>query len=263
MIDGIDSVNHNQYPSSPSLIYITTLVNNHRMKIMLDTGASYSFINADFLRFPDHFSCFKKHRKRFFLADGLTSLQVIGTIQLNIKLGDVRTTTQAFIAKHLCASLILGMNYLSKYDFEIHTKKRNILFQVNDQRIIIPMDHETKTNEYPMNSTNTSSSSSTSNRQHPIHLKMSPLISTFYPSSQCDTPVHAGSPSNRSQVPDESTSTFEETLPDQVPNRTTTGATHSFNTTQQQLRNLLKHINDINQRDLLQSHTTCHKMLSE
>ena len=133
MIDGIDSMNYYQHPSPVPLIFITTLVNNHRMKIMLDTGANYSFINADFLRFREYFHYFKRHRRRFFLADGLTSLLVIGTVQLNITLGNVRTTIRTFVAKHLCTSLILGMNYLSKYDLEIQTKKRNIIFHVNDK----------------------------------------------------------------------------------------------------------------------------------
>ena len=229
MIDGIDSVNYYQYPSSPSLIFITTLVNHHKMKIMLDTGASYSFINADFLRFQDDFPYFNKRQKTFFLADGLTSLLVIGTVQLNIKLGNRRTTTQAFVAKHLCTSLILGMNYLSKYDFEIHTKKRSILFQVNDQRIVIPMDNEKTTNACTMNSAQTTASSSELDRQHPYKSEMSQVISTFHPSLQSDRSV------------------FDQS------NRTTTIHNPSLTSIQQQLMNLSNHIHGTDQHDLLRS----------
>ena len=50
MIDGLDFNKSPQHPSTPSLIYITTYVNNKLMKLLLDTGAQHCFINQTCLK---------------------------------------------------------------------------------------------------------------------------------------------------------------------------------------------------------------------
>ena len=230
MIGGIGSVNHYQYPSSSSPVFITTLVNHHRMKIMLDTGASYSFLNADFLRFRKDFPYCNKHRKKFFLADGLTSLVVISIVQLNIKLGNRRTTIQAFVTENLCANLILGMNYLSKYDFEIHTKKKNIVFRIYDQEIVIPMVDEETNNDWSPNSARTSPTSSEIDQRYSPRHEMFQVISTLTSSPQ-----------------------RVQSVSDHLPNQTTTIHPRQLTSTQQQIITLLDHVNDIDQHNLLQS----------
>ena len=87
-ISGIDFANSHQHPSKPSLIYITIYVNNKQMKILIDTGAQYTFINEQCLRFfnQSKFSDIGHHK--FFMADGSTYFTVTGVIHLNINIGD-------------------------------------------------------------------------------------------------------------------------------------------------------------------------------
>jgi hypothetical protein len=80
MIDGIDFADSFQHPSIPPLLFITTLVNNQRIKILIDTGAQHSFINEECLRSNDQFKHFNVEHQKFYLADGLTSFFVTGTV---------------------------------------------------------------------------------------------------------------------------------------------------------------------------------------
>lgn len=140
MIDGIDSVNNYKYRSFSHLLFFAAHVNNHPMNIMLDTGANHSFINATHIQHHQNdFNCDDADCRRFMLANGVSSLTIIGKIRLTIDLGGVTTTTEAFVSNQLCTDLILGMNYLSKYDLEIRSSKKTIIFYINDQRVTIPI----------------------------------------------------------------------------------------------------------------------------
>ena len=150
MIGGIDSDFRSQKPPIPSLLFIHANVNNKPMKLMLDTGANFSFLNAEQLKHVDHFRYTTTHQQRFYMADGLTSFSTTGIVELNIELGNISTTIPAFVAKHLCADLILGMNYLSKYDLEIRTRTRSIVLNTEQRRIVIPLDTVTLPKIYPI-----------------------------------------------------------------------------------------------------------------
>ena len=140
--DGVDLAKSSQHPSICSLPFISASVNTQKMKVMIDTGAQCSFINEQCLQLIDqpNLSIFK-HR-HFYMADGLTSFDVIGTVYLNILIGDHVTNISAFVTKNLCTSLILGMDYLTKYDLEIQPKKKMIIFNFEREQVIVPFDLE-------------------------------------------------------------------------------------------------------------------------
>lgn len=140
MIDGVDSVNDYKFPSFPHLLFVAARVNGHPMKIMLDTGANYSFINATHLQhYQNDFIYHDTNHRRFVLADGVSSMMIIGKTRLTINFGDVTTTTEVFVSNQLCTDLILGMNFLSTYDLEIRPSKKTIIFHINDKHVTVPI----------------------------------------------------------------------------------------------------------------------------
>ncbi|CAF1521257.1 unnamed protein product [Rotaria sp. Silwood1] len=67
------------------------------MKILIDTGAQYSFINEKCLKLFNQFKYSAIGHQKFFMADVLTYFIVTGIIYLNITIGDVITSIPAFI----------------------------------------------------------------------------------------------------------------------------------------------------------------------
>jgi hypothetical protein len=180
MIDGIDFANLFQHPStiSSSLIYISTYVNDKYMKLMIDTGSQQCFINKNCLKYLDQLKYSSIKAQQFFMADGLTSITVTGMVTLRISIGNVVTSIGAFITTNLCTNIILGMNYLLKYDLEIHPKKKSIIFNFNDQKIILPIDSELPSNQSPSQFSNS------------IKLTSTQQLNTITPSSY-NTGVHS------------------------------------------------------------------------
>jgi len=124
IVDGVDLATPSPHPSIPSLLFITASVNSKPMNIMIDTGAQCSFINEQCLELNDDFNFSSIQHQSFYMADGLTSFLVTGIIQLNILIGDYVTSIPTFVTKQLCTNIILGMDYLIKYDLDIKPKKR-------------------------------------------------------------------------------------------------------------------------------------------
>ena len=194
MIGGIDSYLPSRNPSTPSLLFIHGHVNNKPMEIMLDTGASFSFLNVEQLKHTEHFRYSTTCRQRFYMADGMTSFSVTGIVELNIQLDNVKTTIPAFVAKHLCTDLILGMDYLSKYDLEIRTKSRSILFNVDDRQVIIPVNTKTPSNIYPTDRRHRTTTPPGSQRQIPVHGGLRPDVSNVRQSSHLSEQVSTSPP---------------------------------------------------------------------
>ena len=145
---------------------------------MLDTGANFSFLNATHLHSSEHFRYSRTCHQRFFMADGLTSFSVTGIVELTIELDNIKTSISAFVANHLCTDLILGMNYLSKYDLEIRTKSRSILLTVGHRQIVIPVDTDS-IKPHP-----SISIPCQPQRKHPDHRATPPLTVTSSSSSR-------------------------------------------------------------------------------
>ena len=79
-IGGVASNNLYNNPSTPntSLLYLNVLVNDKSMKVMIDTGANRSFISIKSL-LPLYGKQFVNQiHSRVILADGHTSLSVLG-----------------------------------------------------------------------------------------------------------------------------------------------------------------------------------------
>jgi hypothetical protein len=112
------------YPN-PSLTFITAFINKIPMRILIDTGASQSFIRESALR-NGQMNKWKKNNKTFWLADGTTSFSTVGEVQLYIKINNIITNVMALVVRNLSCECILGMDWLVKYRVDIHMSTHEI-----------------------------------------------------------------------------------------------------------------------------------------
>ena len=95
--DGVVSGKKVVKPSKSSLIFFTTYVDNYRVKILVDTGATTTFINKKLLKHLKHLKFIHKKPYSFVLADGVTPFEVLGTVQLFIRFAGKTTTIEAHV----------------------------------------------------------------------------------------------------------------------------------------------------------------------
>ena len=69
----------NPSTSNTSLLYLNVIVNDKKLKVMLATGASRTFISVTALHPSNSKQFVNKSYKRVILADGYTSLSILGT----------------------------------------------------------------------------------------------------------------------------------------------------------------------------------------
>ena len=116
---------------------------------MLATGSSRTFISVKALHPSDSKQFVNKSYKRVILADGYTSLSILGTWDLSIIMGDMSTSIQAFVIKELCADCILGMDFINKYKLIINTEEQMVSISNNYQRTTLKFDLNQGDINYP------------------------------------------------------------------------------------------------------------------
>lgn len=93
---------------------------------MVDTGASATFIKAAVLHNIKH-SHITSTNRRTTLADGHSSLVVRGRVWLLVQINHVPTYIRAFVAEDLTADMILGLDWCSKNNVTIYTRKKEVV----------------------------------------------------------------------------------------------------------------------------------------
>ena len=146
-IDGVASKNQHTNSSQRtcvSLMYLNAFVHDKHMKMMIDTGANRTFISKDALNSIRSSRIINRTQRQVILADGYTSINVYGEVDLSFVTNNVYTSIRALIVKNLCVDCILGMDYIIKYKLIINTINRTISIGVKNHRIIIPIDSSEK-----------------------------------------------------------------------------------------------------------------------
>ncbi|CAF4997926.1 unnamed protein product [Rotaria sp. Silwood1] len=93
-----------------------------------------------------------KNPYSFVLADGVAPFQVLGTIELSIQFVNMTTTIQAHIARNLCADMILGMDYINKYNLNIDVKQQTIAIEYNNRILTMNIDQDFELHKIPVTS---------------------------------------------------------------------------------------------------------------
>ena len=132
--DGVVSSRKQKNPSKTSLIFITTLVNDQPLKLLIDTGATTTFICNRVLQKMQPSNFVRTKTNTFVLADGISPFHVLGTIELSIQFANQITKILAKIAQNLCTDIILGMDYITFYNLQIDTKQKLVSIELNGRR---------------------------------------------------------------------------------------------------------------------------------
>jgi predicted aspartyl protease len=126
-IGGVASNYEHQNPSkgnNTSLLFVNASVNDRQMKVMIDTGATQTFVSKECFNDMKEKRIVNQVRRRVFLADGVTSLIVYGEIDLFIRIGTTKAFIRAFVVDRLCSGCILGMDFIRKYHLIIDMMKQ-------------------------------------------------------------------------------------------------------------------------------------------
>lgn len=112
------------------------------MRLLIDTGATTTFISEHSLRRISHYTLLHKTSSSFILADGTAPFYTSGVVQLTITFANHSTTITAHIASNLCADLILGMDYINKYNLSIDVKQQVVSIDYNFTVLSMPLDQD-------------------------------------------------------------------------------------------------------------------------
>jgi predicted aspartyl protease len=181
--DGADSKKKIKNPPKSSLILLTTLVNNYQIKILIDTGATTTFVNERILHRMQRPRFIHKNSYSFVLADGVAPFQVLGTCELSIQFNGIATTIQAHIARNLCADMILGMDYINKYNLNIDIKRQNISIEYSNRILTMHVDKDYEVQRIPVTSAKQTYIPPYSNRSTQVSIPLSSVYSPFVPNS--------------------------------------------------------------------------------
>ncbi|CAF4432119.1 unnamed protein product [Rotaria sp. Silwood2] len=174
----------NLNPSNLSLIFITTLVNNHKIQILLDTGATTTFINKEVIKqYPHDFIYLNTLPYSFVLADGIAPFHVHGVVELHIEIANQITTIKAHVAENLCTDLILGIDYIIQYNLKFDIRRRFVSIEHNNKLYKIKFDHDIQPQFVPVIVSNSIHIPSHSSHSVPVSTCISSICSLFVPHS--------------------------------------------------------------------------------
>ena len=102
-MDAGNSDNINQKPSKSSLIFISTFVNTRKTKILINTGATTTFINIKVLQYMKHLRFIHHTPYSLLLADGLAPFYVLGVVELSIQFANTNNkNSSSYRKKFMC-----------------------------------------------------------------------------------------------------------------------------------------------------------------
>lgn len=140
--DGGDSSKLKQNPSTifsipsklSSPIFIKVQVNNKQQHAIIDTGSAVTIINKKLLKNIYH----KKfvYKQKLHKSANSTSINIIGEIQLEIKVQGYKTFIVADVATNLITDLLLGNDWITENNVIIDSPRRHIFLTNKHYHII-------------------------------------------------------------------------------------------------------------------------------
>ena len=179
--DGVDSGKTLINPSKSSLIFIYALVNKYKLKILIDTGATKTFVSSRILHQIAPMNSIVKQPYSFLLADGIAPFHVLGLVDLSIQFNIFNTTITAHVAQHLCADMIVGMDFINKYNMNINVMQQIVTLELNNQRTIVPIVNEINVTKIPVVSSNNVVISPYATRKISVSVPISSISLPFTP----------------------------------------------------------------------------------
>lgn len=130
-IKQIPSISHNITSTRSSPIYINVQVNNKHQHAIIDTGSAVTIISQRLLSTIEHKKF--KYKQKSHKSANCTSINIIGEIELEIKVQGQQTLILADVATNLITDLLLGNDWIAANNVIIDSPQR-YLFITNSQR---------------------------------------------------------------------------------------------------------------------------------
>lgn len=127
-----------------------TRVNGQPMKILIDTGATTTFISESSLLRINPPLRRQPNQSSFVLADGIAPFDTIGVVDLSILFAKQPTEIQAHVVPNLCADLIIGMDYIHRYYLNISIVDQSLSITFRGRTLSMPIDLDSSTQATPL-----------------------------------------------------------------------------------------------------------------
>ncbi|CAF4940328.1 unnamed protein product, partial [Rotaria sp. Silwood1] len=162
------------------------------MQILLDTGATTTFINKKLVaQYPFDFLYLNTLPYSFVLADGIAPFHVHGVVELHIEIANQITTIKAHVAENLCTDLILGIDYIIQYNLKFDIRRQFVSIEHNNKLYQIKFDHDVKPQYVPVIASNSIHIPSHSNYSVLVSTCISSTCSLFVPHSYFSSSCHS------------------------------------------------------------------------
>ena len=182
--DGDDSKTFYTNPSKSLLPFITTFVNKHKIKVLIDTGATTTSIHEKVLSHMKYLQYIHDNAYSFTLADGIAPFHVLGVVTLSIQFTNTTTTIDAHIASRLCTDMIIGMDYINKYNLNIDIMRQTVSINNHKQIFTMDIDKDYVFRRIPVISSQALVIPPHSNRSTQVYAPISSILSSFVPNSR-------------------------------------------------------------------------------
>ncbi|CAM4842086.1 unnamed protein product [Rotaria magnacalcarata] len=131
---------HQPVQTNPSLIFINTSIHGKRLRAMLDTGATHSFIIQRTLK-QLHRSPTSHFTRQAQLGDGRTTLQIISEVHLPLQFASIITPLKALVVKQMNSDFILGSDWCTQNAVHIDYANNRVSIRSPRGRLFIPYDN--------------------------------------------------------------------------------------------------------------------------
>lgn len=109
-------------------------MNNKQQHAIIDTGSAVTIINQQLLKKIDHKKFF--NNPKIHKSANCTSINIIGEIQLEVKIQGYKTSITADVAANLVTDLLLGNDWIQQNNVIINSPQQRILITNKYHRII-------------------------------------------------------------------------------------------------------------------------------
>ena len=148
--DGGDSSKFVKPSTSP--VYIKTLVNNQPAQAIVDTGSAISIVHSQFLKTIRHKKFISTSHK--CQTANSTPLDIIGQIELEVKVSNIKTTIITQVATNLITPILLGNDWINPNRIHLFGDEQRLTIpDKNNHRISVPYIEPNNIN-YPATSVN-------------------------------------------------------------------------------------------------------------
>ena len=119
------------------------------MRVLIDTGSSYSFIRSSVLGSLRH-SPVRLQTVNLTLADGSTPFSVIGEVSLHLRVKYLHTPVHCFVVKDLCCDCLLGTDWINYNLVTLDFHHQRLTIRYGDRHASVRLETDVENISFPV-----------------------------------------------------------------------------------------------------------------